>query len=298
MIATPASGAAFSDAGGSPRQALILADARMYRAKLERRAAFGKPLGEPSPMRPVQLPPKVKRANDNRLLRSFHHAFEGILYTTLTQPNMRFHLAAGAFVLFATLYLRLERFYVAIIVILIALVLAFELINTAVEAIVDLMTLAHHPLAKVAKDTAAGAVLIVALAAVVVGYLVFYEGVTAGGNRVLTAVAMVPAHLVFVALAVVAIATIFAKAFVRRGSPLQGGAVSGHAALAFAAATLIGLLAGNPLVALLAFFVALLVAQSRVEGGIHSLSEVVLGGILGAGVCYAIFVLARSPHVL
>ena len=110
--------------------------------------------------------------------------------------------------------------------------------------------------------------------------------------------AQVPAHLVFVTLAVVAIATTFGKAYARRGSLLQAGAVSGHAALAFSAATLVALLARNPLIALLALFMAFLVAQSRVEGGIHTLTEVILGGVLGAGLSYAIFLLVRAPHVL
>jgi diacylglycerol kinase (ATP) len=79
---------------------------------------------------------------------------------------------------------------------------------------------------------------------------------------------------------------------------LQAGAVSGHAAIAFSSATLVALLAQNPLVALLAYLTAFLVAQSRVEGGIHSLSEVLLGGVLGAGLSYAIFLLVRAPHVL
>jgi len=144
----------------------------------------------------------------------------------------------GAIVLASMLVLRLERVYVIAIVILIALVLALELVNTAVEAVVDLLTIAHHPLAKTAKDAAAGAVLIATMAAVVVGYLTFYNGIFAGGATVYTALAQVPANTVLVILAIVVIGTIFAKAFAGRGSALQGGAVSGHAAMAFAVATI------------------------------------------------------------
>ncbi|MEO6989906.1 MAG: diacylglycerol kinase [Candidatus Baltobacteraceae bacterium] len=248
-------------------------------------------------MRPAQLPAGVKRVTESRLWSSFHYAFAGILYATRTQPNLRLHLIVGALVLLTTLYLRLQRAYVAVVIVLIALVIAMELVNTAIESVVDLMTVAHHPLAKIAKDTAAGAVLVVTLAAAVVGYLVFYEGITAGGERVFTAVAQAPPNLVFVSLAIVGIATIFAKAYVGRGSPLQAGAVSGHAALGFAGATLIALLAASPLIALIAFFLAFLVGQSRVEGGIHSALEVFLGAILGAGISYGIFLVVR-PHVL
>jgi diacylglycerol kinase (ATP) len=249
-------------------------------------------------MRPARMPPNVKRITEARLWSSFHYAFSGILYATRTQPNLRIHLVLGGLVLLATLYLRLQRAYVIVIIVVIAFVIALELLNTAIESVVDLMTVAHHPLAKIAKDTAAGAVLVASLAAVVVGYLVFYEGITANANRVYTAVAQAPPHLVIVSLALVAIGTIFAKAYVGRGTPLQGGAVSGHAALGFAGATLISLLAGNALVALIAFFLAFLISQSRVEAGIHSLFEVILGAVLGSGVSYCVFLFIRAPHVL
>ncbi len=250
-------------------------------------------------MHPVRLPPNVKRVSDNRIWSSFNYAFQGVLYATRSQPNMRVHLIAGSLALLATLYLRLERAYVALVVIAIALVLALELVNTAIESVVDLMTVAHHPLAKVAKDAAAGAVLVVSLAAVVVGYLAFYEGILSAGARVSAAVAAVPLNLVFVTLVIVGVVTIFAKAFTgSHGSPLQGGAISGHAALAFAGATLIALLGQHLLIGLLSFFLAFLVSQSRVEGGIHSVGEVFLGGLLGAGVSFAIFLLIGAPHVL
>ena len=126
---------------------------------------------------------------ESKLLRSFHHAFEGIMYATRTQPNMRVHLVIAALVLAATLVLRLERFYVVATVVLVSLVLSLELVNTAVEAIVDLLTVAHHPLAKTAKDAAAGAVLIAAVGAAIAGYLIFYQGIISGGARVFAAVA-------------------------------------------------------------------------------------------------------------
>lgn len=234
---------------------------------------------------------------ESKMLRSFHHAFEGIMYATRTQPNMRVHFVIAALVLLATLVLRLDRPYVIAIIILVSMVLALELINTAVEAIVDLLTVAHHPLAKTAKDAAAGAVLIGAVGSVLAGYLIFYQGIMSGGARVFAAVQAVPANLALIVLAVVAIATIFAKAWVGRGSPLQGGAVSGHAAMAFAAATMLAFFYQKPLAAILGYFVAFLVAQSRVEARIHSAFEVLWGGILGTVFALALYILVR-PHVV
>ena len=246
-------------------------------------------------MHPSRLPPSVKRVQDSHLWAAFDFAFQGILYATRTQRNMRIHLIAASLAIVATLYLRLERSYVALVVICIALVIAMELVNTAVEAVVDLMTVAHHPLAKIAKDAAAGAVLVVAMAAVIVGYLAFYEGMTASGAKVSSAVAAIPRNYVFVTLVVVGVLTIFAKAFAgRRGSPLQGGAISGHASLAFAGATVIALVGGTLVIAILGFFLAFLVSQSRVEGGIHSVREVVFGAVLGSSVSAALFLLVHT----
>ncbi len=249
------------------------------------------------PEQDAPRPQGYRRISESKIWRSFHHAFNGIMYAAKTQLNMRLHLVAAALVLGATLALRLDRVYVIAIVIIVAVVVALELLNTAVEALVDLLTVAHHPLAKTAKDASAGAVLVASIAAVIVGYLVFYEGIFSAGPRVYTALASVPANTVFIILAIVAIGTIFAKAYTGRGSALQGGAVSGHSAIAFAMATILALYYQKPLVALLALGLAGLVAQSRVEAGIHSAFEVGWGALLGVLVTLAAYVLIR-PHVL
>ena len=245
-------------------------------------------------MLPARLPPKAKRVHASPLWAAFDYAFQGILYATRTQRNMRIHLIAASLALFAALYLRLERAYVAVVVIAIVLVIALELVNTAIEAVVDLTTVAHHPLAKIAKDAAAGAVLVAAMGAVIVGYLAFYQGVTASGAKVTAAISGVPRNEVFVALAIVGVATIFLKAYAgKRGTPLQGGAVSGHAALAFAGATLIAHLGQTLVIALLAYFLAFLVSQSRVEGGIHRFGEVVAGAVAGTAITALLYLIVR-----
>ncbi|HEY1428351.1 MAG TPA: diacylglycerol kinase [Candidatus Tumulicola sp.] len=241
--------------------------------------------------------PSYVKIDETKFWKSFSHAFDGIIHATRTQPNMRVHFIIAALVLLATLVLRLERPYVIATVGFVALVLSMELMNTAVEAMVDLLTATHHPLAKVAKDAAAGAVLVSATGAAVGGYLIFYQGLLGGGQRVFEAVQQVPANLALIVVAVVGIATIFLKARYGRGSALQGGAVSGHASLAFAIATMLALFYQKPLAAALGYFVAFLVAQTRVEARIHSAFEVLWGALLGTVVAAAIYVLVR-PHVV
>lgn len=105
--------------------------------------------------------------------RSFGYAFEGIVYAVRTQRNMRVHLAITAVVIVAGLYFRISAVEWAVITVTVGLVLGTELTNTLAELAVDLLTQRYHPMAKVAKDVGAGAVLITAIAAVFVGIAIF-----------------------------------------------------------------------------------------------------------------------------
>jgi diacylglycerol kinase (ATP) len=106
-------------------------------------------------------------------LRSFSFAGQGVWYVIRTQRNMRVHLAAAACAIAAGLALRVSPADWACVIITIAVVLAVETLNTVVEALTDLCTNEFHPLAKIAKDAAAGAVLIVSVAAVSVAIVIF-----------------------------------------------------------------------------------------------------------------------------
>jgi len=109
---------------------------------------------------------------DKSLLHSFRYAFAGFWYALRTQRNVRIHLLAAVAVTAMGLWLCLDAVRWAVLVLTIALVFFAEMVNTVVEAIVDLSAAEYHPLAKVAKDVSAGAVLVTAMAAVVVGLLI------------------------------------------------------------------------------------------------------------------------------
>ncbi len=104
---------------------------------------------------------------------AFEHAFHGLKYVLLTQHNARIHLAMTILVLFTGLILKLDTLEWALVIIAIGLVWITEIINTALEALVDLTTQQVHPLAKIAKDTAAAAVLFASMIAVLLGIVVF-----------------------------------------------------------------------------------------------------------------------------
>jgi diacylglycerol kinase (ATP) len=109
---------------------------------------------------------------DRSLLYSFRYAFSGLWYVLRTQRNARIHLLAALAATAMGLWLGLDAFRWAVLVLTIALVFFAEMINTVAEAIVDLSTAEYHPLARVAKDVCAGAVLVTAMSAFVVGLLV------------------------------------------------------------------------------------------------------------------------------
>lgn len=103
--------------------------------------------------------------------QAFRCAFAGLWHGFRYERNMRFHLLAAGIATALGWWVRLDAFEWVLLVLTIAAVFTAELFNTAIEAVVDLLSPEPHPLAKIAKDTAAGAVLITALASVVVGYL-------------------------------------------------------------------------------------------------------------------------------
>ncbi len=220
------------------------------------------------------------------IFQSFNHATEGVIHALRTQRNLGIHFLIAAAVLVAALGFGVTRPELIALLLAITFVLVAELVNTAIEATVDVASTSFDPMAKLAKDIAAGAVLIAALNAVAVGYLVFSGRVAHRSSRFLDRLGDAPAELTLVALTLTVIVVIGVKAYTGRGTPLRGGLPSGHAAVAFAgwmAVTLV--LADSPhrfFLSTLTFIMALLVAQTRVETGVHSASEVASGGVLGA----------------
>ena len=105
-------------------------------------------------------------------IRSFGHAFHGWAYVLKTQHNAWIHSVVATLVLILGLWLGLPARDWAVLVLAIAMVFTAEFINTSIEAVVDLASPVHHPLAKVGKDVGAAAVLVAALAAVLIGLLI------------------------------------------------------------------------------------------------------------------------------
>jgi diacylglycerol kinase (ATP) len=226
------------------------------------------------------------------VIESFNFAIEGVIHVLRTQRNMRLHFAAAVAVIVVAVAVGVSKIELSVLLISIAFVLVAEMINTAIEGTIDAATTSFDPMAKLAKDIAAGAVLIASVNAVAVGYLVFAGKAADKTAHVLDRVRNAPAQITLVALVLTVIIVIATKAWTGRGTPLRGGLPSGHAAVAFAgwmAATYIVTDSHRFVVSALTFIMALLVAQTRVESGVHSALEVAYGGALGAFVTLAVF---------
>lgn len=220
---------------------------------------------------------------------SFNYAIEGIIYSIKTQRNMKIHIAIAIIVLLFSLFFDFTKIEMLILFLTITLVIVLEMINTAIEAAIDVTANYYHPLAKIAKNVSAGAVLIAAVNSVVVGYLLFFDKLKPITNTVMLKIKQSDTSVVFICLIVIVLVTIVVKAVYGEGTPLKGGMPSGHSALAFGAATAISLMTPDMLIITLCYLMAFLVAQSRVEAKIHSLYETVVGSLLGILIAILIF---------
>jgi diacylglycerol kinase (ATP) len=226
------------------------------------------------------------------VLDSFNYAFEGIIHVLRTQRNLRIHFVVAVAVLVAAVVVNVSKMELIALLLSITFVLIAEMLNSAIEGAIDATTTSFDPNAKLAKDVAAGAVLIASVNALAVGYLVFSNKVASSSSRILDQLRDAPAELTLVALVLTVFVVIATKAYTGRGTPLRGGIPSGHSALAFAgwmAATYVVTGQHRFVISSLTFIMALLVAQTRVESGVHSTTEVFYGGLLGALVTLVCF---------
>lgn len=234
-----------------------------------------------------------------RWLESVNCAIEGVLWATRTQRHLRWHFLCAAGVLLAALLFRVSAIEIVLLSLAITLVLFAELINTALETIVDLASPGYHELAKRAKDVAAGAVLVSSIGALVLGYFILARYLLPLMQQGLEVSPHIPGNVAVIAMIAVTIVVVLLKARFGTGTALHGGMPSGHAAVAFSIATSIVFADVGPVIASLAIILAVMVSHSRLLMKVHSTKEVVLGALLGIVLTLIIhLVFAQSALVL
>ncbi len=220
---------------------------------------------------------------------SANHAIEGILHAAKTQRHMRYHLYAAMLLLLVSFALGVSGTEFVVLITLAVLVISVEMLNTAVEIITDILFKEYDQRAKIIKDTAAGAVLVTALGAVLIGYIILIGPVKKYFDSGLYVSKHTEADVAVVALLAVLILVVITKAFFGRGEPLRGGMPSGHAAVAFSIWISVTITTESFIPSMLVFIMAVLIAQSRVYVGVHRPIEVILGALLGITVTFLLF---------
>jgi homotetrameric cytidine deaminase len=161
------------------------------------------------------------------IIESFNYAIEGVIHVLRTQRNMRIHFAIAVVVLVVAVVVGVSRIELILLLLSITFVLVAEMINTAVEGTIDAATTSFDPMAKLAKDIAAGAVLIASVNAVAVGYLVFAGKAADKSADVLDKLRDAPAQITVIALVLTVIIVIATKAVDREGDAAAWGSAVG-----------------------------------------------------------------------
>ena len=222
-------------------------------------------------------------------LKSANFAIEGILHGARTQRHLRYHFISAAAVLIVSYVLGVSRLEFILLSLAVILVLSAEMLNSAVEAVVDLLSPDYTEKARIAKDIAAGAVFITAFGAAVLGYVIlfpyvkkiFYDGFHVARHS--------KEDISLISFILMLIFVIIAKTYFVKGHPLKGGMPSGHSALAFSVWVSVTYTTENFLASLLCFVLAALIAQSRVTTRVHNQWEVVAGALMGAALTFLLF---------
>jgi len=231
-----------------------------------------------------------KMKNDN-FFEAWGNATNGIIYSATTQRNIRIQLVLAVIVMVLSLFYGLNTAEFLCLLFAVFMVIFAELINTAIETVVDLFVDVYHPKAKISKDVAAGAVVLAACNALVVGYFIFFkeENLKAISDSIFNNMVKSPMHLAFVAIMLVVIAVISMKAGcskkTERGELVKEGFVpSGQSAIAFAVLTAIWLNSKDIVTFTLALILSILVFVINLHVGDptphSSLLYISLGGII------------------
>ncbi len=236
-----------------------------------------------------------KMKNDN-FLEACHNAVNGIIYAATTQRNIRIQLVLAVIVMLLSLAYGLETTEFLCLVFAVFLVIFAEMINTAIETVVDLFVDVYHPKAKIAKDVAAGAVVLAACNALIVGYFIYFkaENLKAVSDSIFNNMIKSPMHLAFVAIMLVVIAVIAVKASCSkkkaRGQLIKEGFVpSGQTALAFAALTAIWINSRDIVTFTLALVLSILVAGNRMYNNARTRAEILFGACMGVLIVLLIY---------
>lgn len=216
-------------------------------------------------------------------------ALEGIVHTLKTERNMRLHFFVAFLVLIGSIYLNFSAVEFMLLCFAVTFVLAAEMINTVFEYVVNLIRDEYHPTVKVIKDISAGVVFVSSINALVAGYILFLRHAAERVSTTFRIIKQSSWHMTLIVFLLVIGFVLLIKILRKENHLLRGGMPSGHSAVAFAVWVIISLITESILISVLVLLMAFIIAKSRMVGGIHTLSQVILGSVLGTLTALLVF---------
>jgi diacylglycerol kinase (ATP) len=222
-------------------------------------------------------------------LESADSAAEGIIHATKTQRHVRIHLTVAFFVLFGCFLIGVDKFEFIAIALITLLVIMAEMFNSSLEVVVDLKSPEKNELARIAKDIAAGAVLICAVGALIIGYLILWPYFLRIIHEGFWIAKHYPENIAVLALIIIMLVVIMMKALLGKGHPFRGGCPSGYAAVLFSLWISISYISDQVLVVTISLILVVALSLVRVFRKNHSPIDISIGALLGTGITFLLF---------
>ena len=230
-----------------------------------------------------------RRRRKRTFLHSLNKAVEGFIHVVRHERNMRIHFFLAFLILLIAVFVGVQRTDWLILCFATCLVLMAEMINTAIEEMLNLLHPRYHATVGLVKDISAGMVLVAAANALILGFFIFSKYWGLPFEYLVNRLRFSASYVIVISLLVAVFVVIYGKSFGKKGTPFRGGVISGHSAVAFSLWTALIFIQEDLLVVGLGFLLAALVAQSRLKSKIHSLWEVLAGAFVGISVTTLFF---------
>lgn len=233
----------------------------------------------------IELDNEEKLSNSN-FIDAIKNSLNGLIYAITTQSSIKKQLVIAVLVMILSLFFDFTTSEFLCLIFAVVLVIFSEMVNTAVETLVDLYTDIYHPKAKIAKDVGAGAVLLMSINSVIVAYFLFLRKIDISkiGESIFFNIIKSPGDLAFTGITLTAIVIIGIIAYATTRKNKDGKKTfipSGQSALAGAILTAIGANTRNILIFVLSLILSLMILVNRVENKKKTWSEVIFGASMG-----------------
>ena len=227
-----------------------------------------------------------QKLSNSNFIDAIKNALNGLIYAITTQSNIKKQLVIAVAVMILSLFFDFTTCEFLCLVFAVVLVMFAEMMNTAVETLVDLYTDLYHPKAKIAKDVGAGAVLLMSINSVIVAYFLFLRNtdISKFGESIFFNIIKSPKDLAFVGIVLTAIIILGIIAYARSKKEIDNKKIfipSGQSAIAGAILAAIGANTKNLLIFILSLILAVMVLENRIKKKKKSFAEVIFGTCMG-----------------